>query len=104
MIVSNILNDLYRNGQYYQWRRDPLEVCVNSQEKLTEIWVTREEKQNAQLEAGLKHLCREYKSQGYFVAVFLSGDRDLQKQTSDLLCFNRKRTAELETMREKQNA
>ena len=38
----------------------------------------------------------------YLVAVFLSGERELADATSDLLCYNRKRLAEKEVQRQRQ--
>lgn len=46
---------------------------------------------------------RDYKRQGYLVAVFQSGKQDLYRQTSDLLLYNRKRIQELAVQREKEN-
>lgn len=50
----------------------------------------------------LKPLYQKYKAQKYLVAVFESGDRDLADATSDLLCYNRKRLAEMEVQRQRQ--
>ena len=48
-------------------------------------------------------MCTEYAGKKYTVAVFMSGSQDLCSLTSGLLCYNRKRLAELEVAREKEN-
>ena len=45
---------------------------------------------------------REYKAKKYMVAQFESGDQELEDITGALLVYNRKRSAQLEIEREKQ--
>lgn len=74
---------------------------VRDDKKLVEIWLTRAEKQDAQLREGLKDVydrCREKK---YLVAVYESGEGDLYQSTLDLLAYNKRRSAELEVQRAK---
>jgi len=80
-----------------------VEININEQSKIVEIWLTNAEKQNAALRERLRPLYRQCKAQGYLTAVFESGERDLTAATSDLLCHNRKRIAQLEVEREKQS-
>lgn len=76
-----------------------MEINVRDDRKIVEVWLTREEKQDQALRERLKPLYWEYKAQKYLVAVFLSGTEDLAEQTGALLCYNRKRCAELEVRR-----
>ena len=78
-----------------------MEINVRDSNKIVEVWLTREEKQNANLRERLKPLYQEYKAKKYLVAVFESGERDLEELTGSLLGYNRKRTARLEMEREK---
>lgn len=80
-----------------------MEIHVRDGSRIVEVWLTRAEKQDAELQEKLKPMYREYKDKNYLVAVFQSGEQDLADVTSDLLCYNRKRIAQLEVEREKQS-
>lgn len=80
-----------------------MEINVRDKSKIVEIWLTNAEKRNTELREQLKPLYKEYKARNYLVAVFESGERDLCAAASDLLCYNRKRIAQLEVEREKQS-
>jgi len=66
-----------------------------------DIWLTRTERDDEQFRERMKPLYRELAEKHYTVAVFLSGDRDLVEETEAILCYNRKRLAELEVQRER---
>lgn len=78
-----------------------MKINVRDDIKVVEVWLTREEKRDAVLRERLKPLYQEYKAKKYLVAVFESGSRDLWEETSALLCYNRKRIAQMEVEREK---
>lgn len=78
-----------------------MEINIRDEIKIAEIWLTREEKRDAALRERLKPFYRKYKREKYLVAVFESGGRDLWEGTGALLCYNRKRTAQMEVEREK---
>ena len=78
-----------------------MELNVRNESKIVEIWLTKAEKQDAQLQKELKLVYESFRGVGYTVATFLSGDQDLADTTSDLVCYNRKRIAQLEVEREK---
>ena len=73
-----------------------MEIHVRDSNKLVEVWLTKTEKQDAELREQLKPLYREYKEKDYLVAVFESGTQDLTELTSGLLCDHRKRSAQRE--------
>lgn len=77
---------------------------VREQSKVVELWLTRQEKDDAAFREALKPLCQQYKVQNYLVAVFLSGEVDLYQQTRDLLFYNRRRLAEKEVKKQAQTA
>ena len=79
-----------------------MEINVRDHCKIVEVWLSNSEKRDELLRERLKPLYQKYKAQKYLVAVFESGDRDLADATSDLLCYNRKRLAELEVQRQRQ--
>lgn len=81
-----------------------MEICVNEDSKLVEIWLTSGEKQNAQLSEQLAPIYRECKEKKYLVAVFQSGERNLYDATADLLCYNRKRLAQREVEEARQQS
>ena len=78
-----------------------MELNVRNESKIVEIWLTKAEKQDAQLQKELKLVYESFCEVGYTVATFLAGDQDLADTTSDLVCYNRKRIAQLEVEREK---
>ena len=75
---------------------------IREQNKIVELWLTREERDDSAFRESLKPIYQEYKDQNYLVAVFLSGEEDLYQQTRDLLLYNRRRLAEKEVQAEKQ--
>ena len=79
-----------------------MEINVKDDIKIVEVWLTQEEKRDAALRERLQPLYQAYKEKKYLVAVFESGDRDLWEETGALLCYNRKRIAQMEMEREKQ--
>lgn len=85
-------------------RDNKLEINVRDESKLVEVWMTNAEKQDQALREKLKPLYQKYKEKKYLVALFLSGAKDLAQQTGGLLCYNKKRTAELEVRRERTRA
>ena len=62
---------------------------VREQNKIVELWLTREEKEDAAFRESLKPLYQQYKAQLY-------------QQTRDLLLYNRRRQAEKEVLAQKQ--
>ena len=78
-----------------------MELSINDERKTVEVWLSNEEKNNPAVRQRLKPLYAEYAEKKYTVAVFMSGSQDLYSLTSDLLCYNRKRIAELEAEQEK---
>lgn len=79
-----------------------MEINVKDDIKIVEVWLTQKEKRNAALREQLKPLYQEYKEKKYLVAVFESGSQNLWEETGALLCYNRKRIAQMEVEREKQ--
>ena len=78
-----------------------MELNIRNDIKMVEIWLTKAERQDAKLQRDLKVLYQGFKESGYLVATFLSGDQDLTDTTSDLICYNRKRIAQMEVEQEK---
>lgn len=79
-----------------------MEISVRDSNKIVEVWLTREEKQDVNLRERLKEMYQEYKAKKFLVAVFESGEQNLEELTGSLLGYNRKRTVQLEMEREKQ--
>lgn len=75
---------------------------IREQNKIVELWLTREERDDSTFRESLKPIYQQYKDQNYLVAVFLSGEEDLYQQTRDLLLYNRRQLAEKEVQAEKQ--
>ena len=78
-----------------------MEINIREGNKIVEVWLNREEKQDVDLRERLKPLYQEYKAKKYLVAVFESGEQDLEELTGSLLGYNKKRTVQLEMEREK---
>ena len=81
-----------------------MEINVRDSSKIVEIWLTKEEKQDVNLRDRLKDMYQEYKAKKYLVAVFESGEQNLEELTGSLLGYNRKRIVQLEMEREKQQS
>ena len=79
-----------------------MELSINDERRTIEVWLSNEEKSDPTVQQRLKPLYAEYAEKKYTVAVFMSGSQDLYSLTSDLLCYNRKRIAELEVEQEKE--
>ena len=78
-----------------------MRLTVNENSKIVSIWLTKAEQNDAELRESLNPLYKEYHSQKYTVAVFMSGEQDLYENTRDLLLYNRRRSAEKEVQAEK---
>lgn len=78
-----------------------MKVNVNQKQKVVEVWLTNQDQSDEALQCQLPPLFHKFKALGYLVAVYRSGKEDLYRQTSELLCYNRKRLAQLEVEREK---
>ena len=79
-----------------------MEICINDERRTVEVWLSNEEKSDPAVQRRLKPLYAEYGEKKYTIAVFMSGSQDLYSLTSELLCYNRKRIAELEVEQEKE--
>lgn len=77
-----------------------MQMRVQKEQKIVELWLTRAEKDDPAFRSSLKPLFRQYKAQNYLVAVFLSGEADLYQQTRDLLLYNRRRLAEQDVQKQ----
>ena len=80
----------------------PIVTNVNYEKKIVSVWISNDEKNNASLREDMKPLYAEWKAKKYTVAVFQSGSGDLYDNTLALLSHNRKRSAEVEVLAEKQ--
>lgn len=78
-----------------------MEINVRDSSKIVEVWLTREEKRDARLRERLREMYQEYRAKKYLVAVFESGEQNLEELTGGLLGYNRKRAVQLEMEREK---
>ena len=81
-----------------------MEIHVRDDRQLVEVWLSSGEKNDPAVQEQLKPLYAQYKEKKYLVAVYQSGNRDLYQSTLDLLAYNKKRVAELQTQREKKRA
>lgn len=79
-----------------------MEMSISEKSRTVEVWLNTQEAQDPVLKERLGLLCQIFAAQKYMVAVFRSGSRDLVQSTSNLLCYNRKRIAQLEVEHEKQ--
>lgn len=82
--------------------RQPLEINVHDEQKQVDIWLTNQEQTDQLAQMKLKAQYRKYTEKHYMVAVFFSGNQNLTEETSALLRYNRRRTAEWEVQREQE--
>lgn len=78
-----------------------MQLTVHRGKKAAEFWVTNIERQAPIFQkVVLPWFFNQFKLFGYFVTIYHSGQKNLYDQTSALLCYNRKRLAQLETEKE----
>ncbi len=78
-----------------------LQIDVLDDKKIVAVWLTRAERDDESVMARLRSLRSEYKAKKYTVAEYHSGSGDLHTSVLDLLAYNKRRIAELDTQREK---
>ena len=78
-----------------------MEIKIDREAGIAEIWLTKAERDNKELRESLKPLYKKFRAATLLPAVFLSGDKDLFDLTAALLKYNRRRSAELEVKRAK---
>ena len=78
-----------------------MEIIQDDAKKLVQVWLSRKESGNEALLSRLKPMYAQWKQQKYMVAVFHSGQEDLQETTMALLADNKRRCAELAVQQEK---
>ena len=78
-----------------------LQIDVLDDKKIVAVWLTRAERDDESVMARLRSLRSEYKAKKYTVAEYHSGSDDLHTSVLDLLAYNKRRIAELDTQREK---
>ena len=78
-----------------------MEISIGGGNHVVEVWLTKAEKQDVNLRERLRPLYQEYKAKKFLVAVFESGEQDLEELTGSLLGCNRRRAARLEMERER---
>lgn len=66
-----------------------MEIKTHEDKKIVEVWLTNAEQEDADVKARLNLLYAKYKNDGYTVAVFKSGKKDLFQCTAHLLRHNR---------------
>lgn len=67
-----------------------MEVNVDNEENIVEIWLRRSEADDNSLRQSLKPKIAEYKRQNFLVVVYESGEADLFETTKELLQHNLK--------------
>ena len=70
-----------------------LEVYIQKNQKRMEIWIPRREQQDQKVQLQIRNLFQKGKAADLSVAVFLSGNEDLQSLTSTLLTCNQEKAA-----------
>lgn len=81
-----------------------MEMNVRDDKKMVEIWLSNAEKKDPELRTGLKEIYSKYNKKKYLVAVYESGEKDLYQGTLELLAYNKRRSAEREVQRAKQQS
>lgn len=71
-----------------------MEVDVHAEEKMVCIWLTHADEADPAVQSRLPPLYKQYKAKKYIVAVYHSGNDDLEELTRGLVLYNRKRLEE----------
>ena len=78
-----------------------MEINPHPESRLVDIWLSHQDQAGQEAQERLREICRRYAKENYTVAVFCSGQQDLVEETSALLQYNRRRSAERAVQREK---
>lgn len=78
-----------------------MEIYVRDDEKLIEVWLTKQEREKPEIKEQMAEICRQGKEKRFLVAVFLSGQEELGELTSALLRHNRDKLARQEVEQRK---
>ncbi|MDE6934514.1 MAG: hypothetical protein K2P26_02775 [Oscillospiraceae bacterium] len=78
-----------------------MEINKHEDLGLVDIWLSREDQASQEVQERLREVYRRCAEEKYTVAVFCSGQLDLVEETSALLRYNRRRSAERAVWREK---
>ena len=73
-----------------------MEIVVQHETKIVEVWMTKAEQLDAGIQSRLKPLYAAWKAKKYLVAVFHSGEKNLSACTSALLLHNQTVAAQQE--------
>ena len=79
-----------------------MEIYVRDDEKLIEVWLTRQEQEDPERKRQLEKIYRMGKEKRCLVAVFLSGREELGELTSAMLRHNRDKLARQEVQRQRE--
>ncbi len=71
-----------------------MEINPHKESKMVEVWLSREDQASQEVQARLREIYRRCAEEKYTVAVFCSGQQGLAEETSALLLYNRRRSAE----------
>lgn len=80
-----------------------MEIKTHEDKKIVEVWLTNAEQEDENVKARLSLLFAKYKNDGYTVALFKSGNKDLFQCTSELLRYNRMRETVTQKYHERAN-
>lgn len=78
-----------------------MEINTHQESKLVDIWLSHKDQSSQDIQKRLQSIYRRCAEEKYTVAVFCSGQQDLAEETSALLQYNRRRSAERAVQREK---
>ena len=78
-----------------------MEINPHQESKLVEVWLSHKDQASQEVQERLRKVYRRCAEEKYTVAVFYSGQLDLVEETSALLRYNRRRSAERAVWREK---
>ena len=78
-----------------------MEINPHQESKLVDIWLSHEDQASQDIQERLRNIYCRCSEENYTVVVFYSGRQDLVDETSALLRYNCRRSAERAVQREK---
>lgn len=76
-----------------------MQIEVLQASKMVAVWLTSEERKDPAIQARLESIYADCAAKKFTPAIFCSGNRSLQEQTSALLLHNRRQVAQREARR-----
>ena len=71
-----------------------MQLIIDKDAHIATIWVSKDERTDPLVLENARTTCAELKAKKIMTAIFISGDKDLLEETTSLILYNRRKSAE----------